>query len=243
MFPFVRRSSRAGSRRTAGRALVAAVAVTALAGSVAACSSGGRSEASQGEIRTSPIAAQLANLPARVEDAKIVVGAPDAPRTAQVLVDPHCGYCRIFEGTGGEALLTAALDGKVKVEYLLASFLDQGGSGSLKAVNALRAAVDRGRFAEYHAAVFASQPQGAFTDERLLEIADRIPGLRSPAFDKAVTGHAYEDWARRAERAFEATGAEGTPLVLLDGKPLGKDDRSMFDAGAFKKTLAAAGIG
>ncbi|MFG2879916.1 DsbA family protein [Streptomyces sp. NPDC048337] len=225
---------------------MAAVAAAALlGGAVAGCGGGdqGRAAASA-VVRTSPISDVLARLPAKVDGAKVVVGSPDAPRTAQVLVDPRCGYCARFEAAGGEALLKLAADGKVKVEYLLASFLDRGGaSGSVKAVNALRASVDAGKFAEYQAAVFASQPQGKFTDELLLKIADKVPGLRGPAFDRAVAETTYKGWVDEAEKAFEATGAQGTPTVLVDGQAVGAKDGSLFDAKAFTATLAGVGIG
>ncbi|MEU9377550.1 thioredoxin domain-containing protein [Streptomyces sp. NPDC048255] len=241
--------------RGAGRArrvVVAVAAAALLGGAVAGCGGGPGSGSGDGPgaaasaavVRTSPIADVLAQLPARVEGAKVVVGRPEAPRTAQVLVDPRCGYCARFEEAGGETLLKLAAEGSVKVEYLLASFLDRDGvSGSVKAVNALRASVDEGKFAEYQAAVFASQPKGKFTDELLLEIADRVPGLRGARFDGAVAEMTYEGWVGEAERAFEATGAQGTPVVLVDGQPVGAKDRSMFDAAAFAGALKGVGIG
>ncbi|MEU7726673.1 thioredoxin domain-containing protein [Streptomyces sp. NPDC040724] len=248
-----------GGIRRAGRTgrIVTGVAAAVLSvGAVAGCGADGagggagggsgneRAAADAAAVRTSPIADVLAELPARVDGAKVVVGKPDAPRTVQVLVDPRCGHCAKFEAAGGETLLKLAADGRVKVEYLLASFLDQGGaSGSVKAVNALRASVDAGRFAEYHAAVFASQPKGRFTDALLLKIADEVPGLRGAAFDQAVAGMTYEGWAGESEKAFEATGAQGTPVVLVDGRALGAKDGSMFDAQAFARTLKGAGIG
>ncbi|MCB5166159.1 DsbA family protein [Streptomyces bambusae] len=221
-------------------------AAVLLGASAAACGSadggdGGGTAATA--VRTSPRAAELAKLPAEVVGTGVVVGDPAAPRTAQVLVDPHCGYCALFEKEGGEALLKAAAAGQVKIEYVLASFLDQGGSGSVKAVNALRAAAERGRFAEYQAAVFASRPKGAFTDEHLLAVADEVPGLRGPAFDGAVREGTYREWVDRVERAFEETGVQGTPAVLVDGRQIGAEDRSMFDREAFAATLKGAGIG
>lgn len=247
----------------AGRLVAAVASVALLGGAVVGCGSGagggsgsGAASASGGSevvVRTSPIADQLAKLPARVDGARIVVGSPDAPCTAQVLVDPKCGYCAKFEGAGGESLLRLAAAGRVKVEYVLASFLDGDGdgggggdggrSGSVRAVNALRASVDAGKFAEYHAAVFASQPKGKFTDELLLKVADAVPGLRGPAFDAAVKERKYAGWVAEAERGFEATGAQGTPLVLVEGKPVGARDGSMFDARAFTGTLKGAGVG
>ncbi|MGW6860664.1 DsbA family protein [Streptomyces xanthophaeus] len=233
-----------GSGR-AGRVVAAALAAALLGGAAAGCgSAGGQEAAASAAVRTSPVADVLAALPARVDGAKVVVGDPAAPRTAQVLVDPRCGYCAKFEAAGGETLLKLAARGEVKVEYLLASFLDKGGaSGSVKAVNALRAAVDEGKFAEYNAAVFASRPEGKFTDELLLRIADAVPGLRGPRFDTAVADMTYRGWVAEAEKGFEATGAQGTPVVLVDGKPVGAKDRSMFDAAAFAQTLKGVEIG
>lgn len=234
----------------AGRVVVAAAAAALLGGAVAGCGAGdgagdgAGASAAAAVVRTSPIADVLAKLPAKVDGTNVVVGNPDAPRTARVLVDPHCGWCAKFEATGAQTLLKLAADGKVKVEYVLASFLDQGGaSGSVKAVNALRASVDAGKFAEYNAAVFASQPKGAFTDELLLKIADKVPGLRGAAFDKAVADMPYKGWAGQSEKAFEATGAQGTPAVVVDGRQVGAQDRSMFDGQAFAGALRGVGIG
>ncbi|WP_328299504.1 DsbA family protein [Streptomyces sp. NBC_00435] len=227
---------------------MAVVSAALLGGAVVGCGSGsgeGRPSAtSEVVVRTSPIAGQLAGLPAEVDGPRIVVGKLDAPRTAQVLVDPKCGYCARFEEAGGESLLKLAVAGQVRIEYVLASFLDQGGvSGSAKAVNALRASVDAGKFAEYHAAVFASQPKGKFTEELLLKIADRVPGLRGAEFDAAVRERKYQGWVGEAEEGFEATGARATPMVLVEGKPVGSRDGSLFDARAFVGALKDAGVG
>lgn len=239
-----------GVRRTgrAGRVVAAVAAAALLGGAVAGCGAGGgagsdTAASDLSAVRTSPIADRLAKLPAAVDGAKVVVGRPGAPRTVQVLVDPRCGACAQFEAAGGETLLKLADEGKVRIEYLLASFLDQGGaSGSVKAVNALRASVDAGKFAEYHAAVFASQPKGRFTDELLLRIAERVPGLRGEAFDRAVAEGTHTGWVGGAEKAFEATGMRGTPAVLVEGKPVGAKDGSMFDAAGFARTLKEAGV-
>ncbi|MCX5198734.1 DsbA family protein [Streptomyces sp. NBC_00249] len=231
-------------RARAGRVVAAVVAAALLGAAATGCGGGEEKAAGADVVRTSPIAERLAKLPAVVDGAKVVVGNAGAPRTVQVLVDPHCGYCAKFEAAGGQALLELAGEGKVRVEYLLASFLDRGGaSGSVRAVNALRASVDAGKFAEYQAAVFASRPKGAFTDELLLRIADRVPGLRGADFDRAVADGTYEEWVGEAEQGFEATGMRGTPAVLVDGKPVGTKDGSMFDAAAFAGTLKAVGVG
>lgn len=115
----------------AGRLVAAVVSVALLGGAVIGCGAGAGAGSGSGAgkavtvsgvpVRTSPIAGQLAGLPAKVEGPKIVVGKPDAPYTAQVLVDPKCGHCARFEEAGGESLLKLAVAGRVKIEYLLAS--------------------------------------------------------------------------------------------------------------------------
>lgn len=53
------------------------------------------------------------------------------------------------------------LDRTATAQYTLASFLDDGvgGSGSKKAVNALRAALKEGKFLEYHEVLYLNQPE------------------------------------------------------------------------------------
>ncbi|MFC7309471.1 DsbA family protein [Streptomyces monticola] len=236
-------------RRRLTRTLTALAAAALLATGAAACGSGGSSGGSDVSaeltVKTSPVARTLAELPAEAVGGKIVVGQEQAPHTVRVFIDPRCPFCAKFETGGGEALAEPVAQGKVKVEYVLASFLDQGlgGRGSQRAVNALRASVDAGKFAEYHAAVYASQPEESvdgYTTENLLKIADKVPGLRGPAFDKAVKDETYKSWVGEAMQAFQDSGQQGTPVVLVDGKQPG-NARAMFDKDAFAKVLKDAG--
>ena len=174
---------------------------------------------------------RLADAPEQVESdgTTILVGDPKAPVTVRLYEDPRCPYCREFETTGGGPVLTKwVLRHKVKVEYTMASFLDPrlGGNGSKKAVNALRAAVASGKFAEYHAVLYQNQPSeevDGFTNARLLELAGKVAGLRSPSFDTAVTSMKYQDFVDSAEKVFAAAGhyngheGPGTPTAEIDG--------------------------
>uniref|UniRef100_A0AAU2V4X1 DsbA family protein n=1 Tax=Streptomyces sp. NBC_00003 TaxID=2903608 RepID=A0AAU2V4X1_9ACTN len=240
--------------RSFRRAAVAVVAATAFGLSAAACSGSGSGSgsgtSSQAELtaKTSPDAATLAKLPAKVEGAEIVVGDPNAPHTVKVYEDPRCPFCMHYEGGGAAAVAKLAAEKKVKIRYTIASFLDAnfGGGGSKRAVNAMRASVEQGKFAEFHAAVFASQPaketDDAFTADNLLKIADKVPGLRGPAFDKAVRENTYKDFVKAAEGAFEDSGVNSSPVILIDGKKPAGDGRAIFNEEAFRKVLADAGI-
>ena len=237
--------------RSFRRAVVAGVAATALGLSAAACSSdSGSGASSQAELtaKTSPDVATLAKLPAKVDGAEIAVGDPNAPHTVTVYEDPRCPFCMHYEGGGAAAVAKLAAEKKVKIRYTIASFLDAnfGGDSSKRAVNAMRASVEQGKFPEFHAAVFASQPEketdDAFTADNLLKIADKVPGLRGAAFDKAVRENTYKDFVKAAEGAFESSGVNSSPVILIDGKKPAGDGRAIFSEEAFKKVLAEAGI-
>lgn len=246
--------------RKAGR-IVAAVAATALvAGGAAACGpedltgggddKGSASEAASTggpEAKEPPAGTEaLAKAPAMVKGGVITVGDPKAAHTVKLYEDARCPICKKFEESGAQALVEPVAEGKVKVEYTLASFLDKnlGGSGSVNAANALRASVEAGKFPQFHAAVFANQPESetedAFTPAFLLKVADKVDGLRGAEFDKAVQKGSYKKWVGEAMQAFSDDGMQGTPTVVIDGTKAAGD--SLFDQDAFAKELKASGV-
>ncbi|MFB7410430.1 DsbA family protein [Streptomyces sp. NPDC056202] len=235
-------------RRT--RRLVAAGVSAGLIGLAAVgCSEGGAPAAAVVAVAPEGHADVLAGLPAAVDGTKIVVGDAHAPHTVTVYVDPRCGYCAKFEAGGGTVLAEEAAAGAVKVEYVVASFLDDrtGGTASARAANALRASVEAGpgRFAAFQAALFASQPgpgsRDGYSVGHLLRIAERVEGLRSAAFDRAVRENAYQRWVADSEQAFEDSGVGGTPTVLVDGAGLPGGD-ALYDAARFSEALRDAGV-
>ncbi|MEV5613465.1 thioredoxin domain-containing protein [Streptomyces sp. NPDC052225] len=155
----------------------------------------------------------------------VVVGSPDADTVVHVYEDMRCPVCQEFEREGGgEALQKLALKGEVRLEYTFASFLsDQrhlGGSGSRKAANALRAAVDQGKFIELHELLFAHQPEEAvdgYTDAFLLRTASQVDGLRGKKFDAAVRTMKYGAFVKASQKAFDDGGAAGTPGFAVNG--------------------------
>ncbi|MFF0745890.1 DsbA family protein [Streptomyces sp. NPDC004111] len=248
--------------RRAGRGASAALAVLLLGVAGVACSSadaaddgkGGASASASGSAGTDGPAAHrsadaelLAGLPSAMADdgVRIVVGRADAPHTVAVAVDPQCGWCAKFEANGGKALAQAVKDGRVKAEYTVASFLDRGETGgSTRAANAMRASVESGRFAEFHAAVFASQaPEhgSGFTVEHLLRIADQVDCLRGAAFDRAVKELGHHEWVAKSMKAFTASGDTAVPSVRIDGEKV-TDTDALLSADGFAKELRAHGV-
>ncbi|MGW8778995.1 thioredoxin domain-containing protein [Streptomyces sp. NPDC055796] len=123
-----------------------------------------------------------------------------------------------------------------------------GGKGSKRALNALGAAVNESpeKFMEYLRVLYANHPEKESDDTfgstaTLLELADRVPGLRTPAFNKAVKELTYMPWAEKVGQAFYDQDKKGTPDVSIDGKQLtlnsGKGIESVTPE-AFRKLVA-----
>ncbi|MFI1400774.1 DsbA family protein [Streptomyces sp. NPDC020681] len=187
-------------------------------------------------------------LPERLEadGATITVGDPAAATVIRLHEDPRCPYCEEFELTGGASIVDElATQGRLKIQYTLASFLDDrvGGQGSKKAVNALRAALEEGKFEEYHAVLYANQPAeeiDGFTDYRLLELASQVPGLRGARFDSAVKTMQYKTFVAAAQASYESDGAPGTPTMRINQRPLPKGIAGViYDKELTKQVLEA----
>ncbi|MEU1296858.1 thioredoxin domain-containing protein [Streptomyces sp. NPDC005840] len=173
---------------------------------------------------------EVGQLPERLaaDGTTIVVGDPAAPTTVRLYEDPRCPIVEEFEATGAPALHGMTLRRETRTEYVLASFRDDrvGGDGSKRAVNALRAALEAGKFTEYRAVVFAhmreNEDAGGFSTENLLNLAIQVPGLRSATFDSAVSTMKYADFVTASQERYERAGGDdplgpGTPAVAVNG--------------------------
>ncbi|QMU68604.1 thioredoxin domain-containing protein [Streptacidiphilus sp. P02-A3a] len=185
----------------------------------------GRVTAHRGEVVDVPQRQLLLGLPAALgaDGSAVEVGYPDAPDVLTLFEDFRCSTTRAFEGAQGPALAAMAASHQVLIRYVLESSLDERlpGPGALLATNAARAALAHGGFPLYHALLFANQPPedtDGFTQQRLLELASAVPGLRGAAFDDEVRSVAYRQWVGQAQQAYNDAGVHfGTPSMLLNG--------------------------
>ncbi len=164
----------------------------------------------------------------------ILVGKADAPRTVVVYEDPQCPICKQFEDGPGRALTDAVAAGTVRVEYRMRSFL---GPESVRAVAALGAAADVGKFEQLRTAMFANQPAehtGGYTVSELVVLGRSI-GLTDPTWVEAVRDQIYAPWARRIDDQASRDGNTGTPALVIDGKQL--PSAVTFDATKLKAAL------
>lgn len=255
--------------RQTRRAAVAVAGAAVLSLALSACGSSGDSSPSASSSK-SPAASALPSVdPATVPTAPpnpatdanlkklpnvlssdgttIVVGDPKAKNRLQVYEDPRCPFCKQFELANGAQLAKSAAEGKIRIEYTLASFLDKnlGGGGSKRAVNALRAALSEKKFPQYHAAIYENQPadeqEDKFTNAFLVQLGTTIPGLSGAAFDKAVTTDRYASFVAASEKAFETSGANSTPTVKLNGKQIDPNKTNFMNPVIFAQLLEQVG--
>ncbi|MFE9095123.1 DsbA family protein [Streptomyces sp. NPDC007264] len=165
----------------------------------------------------------------------IPVGRDSAKSTLTVWEDFRCPACQVFEATYRPTIHQLVDAGKLKVEYHLVTLIDgnMGGSGSRRAANAAACAQDAGKFVSYHDTLYRNQPketQDAFgSDDRLIALAGKVPGLDTPAFQKCVQDGKHNSWVVKSNAAFQSGGFPGTPTVLLGGKNI-YTDRTMTPA-------------
>ncbi|MEU9201787.1 thioredoxin domain-containing protein [Streptomyces sp. NPDC048332] len=156
----------------------------------------------------------------------IPVGADDAPSTLTVWEDFRCPVCAQFENAFRDTIHRMEQSGQLKVEYHFATLIDGnlGGSGSLKAANAVACAQDVGKFPAYHDVLYSNQPpesDDAFGDNgKLIELSKKVEGLDTPAFRSCVEDGTHDAWVEKSNTAFENGGFQGTPTALLNGESI-----------------------
>ncbi|MEV0533918.1 thioredoxin domain-containing protein [Kitasatospora sp. NPDC050463] len=215
------RSARIRRRTVVGAASAAVLALAAGGAFAVGGSSGSADTAAAGPLVTPAHAGGA-------DGTVITYGKADAPHTLEIYEDFRCPYCEQLETTNGTTIQQLADDGRYKIEYHLATFLDQGlgGKGSRTALAAAGAALNEGvdKFKQFHDVLYANQPDernDGFADvNRLLDLAGQVPGLKTDAFVKAVQAGTYTPWADQVNKAFDKSGVTGTPTVKLDGTKL-----------------------
>ncbi|MFE7595011.1 DsbA family protein [Kitasatospora sp. NPDC057512] len=215
------RSDRIRRRVVVGGASAAVLALVAGVAFAVGGSSGSGSNAANGPLVV-PANASGTN------GTVVTYGKADAPHTLDVYEDFRCPFCEQLETTTGKAIQQLADDGTYKVEYHLATFLDNnlGGKGSRTALAAAGAALNEGvdKFKAFHDVLYANQPDersDAFGDvNHILDLAGQVPGLKTDGFVKAVQDGTYAPWAAKVNEEFNKSDVTGTPTVKLDGRKL-----------------------
>ncbi|KOU69654.1 DSBA oxidoreductase [Streptomyces sp. MMG1533] len=165
----------------------------------------------------------------------VVIGESSAKKTLVMYEDPRCPICAQFEQTVGATLDKGVEDGKYKVQYVGATFLDNSlsGEGSKNALSALGAAlnVSPEAFLEYKTALYSAKWHPEESDDKfkddsyLIKVADTVSALKgNTKFQNAVKNGTYDKWALEMSKTFDDSGVSGTPTLKMDGKTLTGSD-------------------
>ncbi|MGW5731984.1 MULTISPECIES: DsbA family protein [Streptomyces] len=179
----------------------------------------------------------------------IPVGKDGAKSTLTIWEDFRCPACKQFEDMYRKTIHELTDKGQLKVEYHLATIIDgnMGGSGSLRAANAAACAQDAGKFTPYHDVLYTNQPpetDDAFSkNSKLIELAGKVDGLVTDSFKKCVDDGTHDSWATKSNKAFQESGLQGTPSVLLDGKNIFGDQKNPLTPAKLKAKVEEANRG
>lgn len=161
----------------------------------------------------------------------VVIGKPEAKKTLELYEDPRCPICASFEQTVGETIEKDVEDGKYKVRFIGASFLDRNltGEGSKNALSALGAALNVGpeAFLAYKSALYSAEYHPEESDDKfkddayLIKVADTVDALKgNKEFQAAVNDGTYDRWALEMSDTFDDSDVQGTPTLMMDGEKL-----------------------
>ncbi|MFP5415832.1 MAG: DsbA family protein [Actinomycetes bacterium] len=223
-------------RRRVGLALaVTAIAVLVFAGIWIAATAPGR---------PAPTTATTPGATATGTDTwTIGVGRPDAPVRVDVYQDFMCPYCARFERANGPALEELVNAGTIRLEIHPMSFLDRASQGarySTRAANAFItvAQADPDRVLAFNKALYDNQPaEGTpgLSDAQIATLAQAAGISRSVTDSFPQLRHAQ--WVTEGTQADFDSGIQGTPTVLIDGKPFTGD---LLTASALQAAIRAA---
>ncbi|WP_416978531.1 DsbA family protein [Streptomyces sp. T028] len=165
----------------------------------------------------------------------VVLGKESAKKTLVMYEDPRCPVCATFEQTVGATVKKDYDDGKFKIQYVGATFLDRSltGEGSKNALSALGAAlnVSPEAFLEYKTALYSAKYHPEESDDKfkddsyLIKVADTVKELKgNTEFQNAVKDGTYDRWALEMSKTFDSSGVTGTPTLKMDDKTLTGSD-------------------
>ena len=180
--------------------------------------------------------------------------APDADNIPilQIWEDFQCPACGSFEAASGVILQGLIDAGKVRVEYRPTIFLDRNliaqntaagnANSSQRATLGFGCAVDAGAEVDYHAQLFANQPQegAGFTNDALIGFAETagITGDALTTFTDCLTSEKYAGWVANSYSAFDSEGVSSTPTGILNGTAL--TNSVLFDPAQLTAAIEAA---
>ncbi len=157
--------------------------------------------------------------------------ADDVP-TVVIYEDYQCPACAAREEAYGPALKQLVDAGEIKVERVLATFLDVRlqNDSSVRAAQAASAADAVGKFREYHEVIFANQPKEGvgFTEQQLrvdFPAQAGITGDDLTKFQELYDAKVFTEFVEASGARLIPDGVNVTPTFKVNGNELVFYDR------------------
>jgi len=163
----------------------------------------------------------------------------------EIWEDFQCPSCQALEAANGKGIEQLAAEGKVKLIWRPTTFLDGNlkNDSSVRATGAWGCAIDAGKAAEYHNAIYANPPAkegDGYTDAQLLSFAQTagITGAELDTFTSCMNAGTYQPWAQNSYQVFVDSNIPGTPMAKLNGTEL--DVTTVADPAKLAQAVADA---
>lgn len=181
--------------------------------------------------------------PLQVADMGYDFGSSEAPVKVMEISDFGCGYCRRFHEETFPTLLEIYVEAGL-VEWKFIPFVLGMFPNGLQAATASECAGEQDMFYPMQDRLFADQSGWRNSDEpyaffsRLAE----EEGLDVPRFSSCLEGGWRDNHIRANIRLGQQAGATGTPLFLIDGRPISgslplSDFRTVLDGALLQRGI------
>jgi protein-disulfide isomerase len=198
-----------------------AIVIAVLLIGAAVVTQGGGSNPTAGTI-----VAPAEAIPAGIPVDGTTMGKADAPVTLTVYSDFQCPGCDLF-ATQTEPRLrsTYVAQGTLKIVYHDAAFQGQKSTSSwdesVEPAAGARCAGEQGLFWEFHDWLFANQQgenQGGFSQDRLNQIAQKVPGLDFTKWQACMATGTQQAIVKQQTQETQTLGIDSTPTLDINGK-------------------------
>ena len=144
----------------------------------------------------------------------------------ELFFDYQCPRCNEFETIYGAALEELASSGQIDLHYRPMIFLDVNlqNDSSLRSGIGAACADTVGKYRDYHAQLFANQPETEGDGYADTVLRDTIPskigitGDQLSSFQKCYDDKQTQSWVQAQDEAGAKSGVTGTPTFKVNGK-------------------------
>jgi len=184
---------------------------------------------------------EQASQPLQIADMGYNLGSGDAPVKVLEISDFGCGYCRRFHEETFPSILEIYVEAGF-LEWKFIPFVLGMFPNGLQAATAGECAGEQDQFFPLQARLFAEQSGWRNSDDpyAFFSVLAAEEGLDVERFNSCIEGGWRDGHVRASIRLGQQVGVRGTPMFLIDGRPLPgalplDDFRAILDAALLQR--------